>query len=346
MTRVPEVPGASHGIHQEHTADRRRADAMTAPGPRRRRSAFFPYLLTGRILKGEQRDHGIAQSAVQRQSPAVPFAYFHGAHALRRRRRRSIRRNRDGNLRREKECGEHQSWLAGSTGRTVHFKTVAEIIRVTSISPMSEDPQGFENTPALSATAAAEWTGCVENVLRGVAHGLNNRAAALSALVELSSEPAEAPAVLREILTTEQQRIRDLVQVLRIIGTARAAAEALMPADVARDVSLVLDHHPDLRDGAIQMEASQASPIRAPRWAFVRSLMALAAGLAGVTRLAPGRITMLTDGDWLVVSAADHSPPLPTLASELARHMGGEPLASGYGIRLPTLAALRRREGR
>lgn len=210
---------------------------------------------------------------------------------------------------------------------------------------MSEDPLGFENTPALSATAAAEWSGCVETVLRGVAHGLNNRAAALAALVELSSEPAEAPSVLREILLTEQQRVRDLVQVVRVIGTAQAAPEALMPADVARDVSLVLEHHPDLRDGAIQIEATRASPIRAPRWAFVRTLIALAAGLSGVTRSAPGRITMLTEGDWVVLSAAGHAP-LPALASELARHMGGEPLASGYGIRVPTLAALRRREGR
>ena len=211
---------------------------------------------------------------------------------------------------------------------------------------MSDDPQGFENSPALSATAAAEWIGCVEGVLRGVAHGLNNRAAAVSALVELSSEPAEPAAVLHEILTTEQYRVRDLVQVVRIIGTARAAPEALMPADVARDVALVLEHHPDLRDGAIQIQPTEASPIRAPRWAFVRALIALAAGLAGVNRSAPGRITMLTEGDWLVLSADGAATPLPTLASELARHMGGEPLADRYGIRVPTLAALRRREGR
>jgi hypothetical protein len=211
---------------------------------------------------------------------------------------------------------------------------------------MSANPQAFESTPALSATAAAEWTACVESVLRGVAHGLNNRAAALSAVVELSSEPAEAPAVVREILMTEQQRVRDLVQVVRIIGTPRMAPEALMPADVARDVSLVLEHHPDLRDGVVQIEATEASPIRASRWAFVRALIALTAGLSGVTRSAPGRITMRTEGDWLVLSADDHPAPLPSLASELARHMGGEPLASGYGIRVPTLAALRRREGR
>lgn len=211
---------------------------------------------------------------------------------------------------------------------------------------MSDDSQGFENTAALSATAASQWTECVENVLRGVAHGLNNRAAALAALVELSSEPAEAPAVIREILMTEQQRVRDLVQVVRIIGTAPAAPEALMPADLARDVSLVLEHHPALRDGAIQIDAAQASPIRAPRWAFVRALVALATGFSGVTRSEPGRITMVTEGDWLVLSAAANAAPLPTLASELTRYMGGEPLSSGYGIRVPTLAALRRREGR
>ena len=198
----------------------------------------------------------------------------------------------------------------------------------------------------LSATAAAEWSSCVESVLRGVAHALNNRAATLAALVELTSEPAEHPSVLREILTTEQERVRDLVHVARILAMPPAEPEALMPADAARDVSQVLEHHPGLRDGAVHFDASGASPVRVPRWAFVRALIALAVGLPGATRAAPRRITIVTEGDWLVVSADRDQAPIPALASELARGMEGEPLPGRYGIRLPTLDALRRREGR
>ena len=210
---------------------------------------------------------------------------------------------------------------------------------------MSDDPPRTESPAELSAAASAEWIRHVENVLRGVAHALNNRAAALAALVELTSEPAEAPAVLREIVSTEQQRVRDLVQVIRALGPPRAGEEAFLPVDVVQEVALLLDHYPAMRDGGMQIDATQAAPVRAPRWAFARALLALSAGLAG----APARMVITTDGDWLVIcsdAGTEQAPPISALARELARHMGGEPLAGAYGIRLPTLAALRQREGR
>lgn len=199
----------------------------------------------------------------------------------------------------------------------------------------------------MTAAAANEWTRLVDSVLRGVAHTLNNRGAALAALVELTSEPAEQPAVLREILDTEQQRVRELVQALRTVGTTGGEAEALLPDDVIADVVVVLGQHPDLRDGAIQIVIEQRAPVRVARWMFARALLALAAGLAGGTRTQPRRLSVTTDDDWLVIGADDRGDTTPVLAGELARAMHGEPLPEGrYGIRLPTLAALRRREGR
>ena len=210
---------------------------------------------------------------------------------------------------------------------------------------MSDDPRSSDSLPVLSAAAVAEWIRLVEGVLRGVAHALNNRAAALAALVELTSEPAEQPAVLHEILNTEQQRVRDIVRAVLTIGAPPGDAEALLPDDIATDVRAVLDQHPDLRDGAVQIAVGNSTPIRASRWAFGRALLALAAGLTGGTRGQPRTLAIVTEGDWLVL-AADASGSASTLAAELARHMGGEPLDGRYGIRLPTLAALRRREGR
>lgn len=211
---------------------------------------------------------------------------------------------------------------------------------------MSHDPHISDSPPALSAAAVAEWVRLVEGVLRGVAHALNNRGAALAALVELTSEPAERPAVLRDILETERQRVRDLVQAVRLIGAARGDVEALLPEDVASDVRAVLEQHPDLRDGAVQIDVAQNTPIRASRWAFGRAIMALAAGLTGGTRSRPRSLAIATEGDWLVLAGDASGREASTLARELARHMGGEPLDGRYGIRLPTLAALRRREGR
>jgi hypothetical protein len=210
---------------------------------------------------------------------------------------------------------------------------------------MSDDPQLSDAAPALSPGAVAEWVRLVEAVLRGVAHALNNRAAALAALVELTSEPPERPAVLREILDTEQQRVRDIVRAVRTIGAPRGDAEALLPDDVAGDVRVVLEQHPELREGAVLIEVAHNTPIRASRWAFGRALLALTTGLTGGSRSRPRRLTIASEGDWLML-AGDASGRASALAAELARHMGGEPLEGRYGIRLPTLAALRRREAR
>jgi hypothetical protein len=79
---------------------------------------------------------------------------------------------------------------------------------------------------------------------------------------------------------------------------------------------------------------------------LLRALVSLAVGLTGGTRNAPRRLAISTDGDWLIVASMDVDARASTLAAELARQMGGGPLEGRYGIRLPTLAALRRREGR
>ena len=51
-------------------------------------------------------------------------------------------------------------------------------------------------------------------------------------------------------------------------------------------------------------------------------------------------------GDWLEVRGAAAPDQASALVTELADAMGGEVLSEGYGFRVPTLAALRRREGR
>jgi hypothetical protein len=196
---------------------------------------------------------------------------------------------------------------------------------------------------ALSAGAAAEWTRIVEDVMRGIGHALNNRAAALSAVIELTAPPAEEPAVIREILRGEMDKVQAIVQVLRSVGGARSDAEAFTPGDVAGDARLVLEYHAEWRDRIPGIDAGGAAPIRAPRWMFTRALVALACAMLP-SRTGAGAVRIATEDDWVVVRA-DAAAPSP-LVVELAVAMGGEPLGKGVGFRLPTLAALRRREGR
>src|SRR5436853_6314853 len=97
---------------------------------------------------------------------------------------------------------------------------------------MSEDTEAADGPdlrviPDLSAAALYEWNYNVESIMRGVAHSLNNRAAALSAMIELSSDPGvEDSVTIPSILTSELERVRHLAAVVRTIGRPRSGVGA------------------------------------------------------------------------------------------------------------------------
>lgn len=197
----------------------------------------------------------------------------------------------------------------------------------------------------LSAASAAEWTHHLENILRGVGHALNNRAAALAAVMEITSGDAADARAARDLTGEESRQLAALARVLRTIDAGDGAPQAFVPGDAVADALALLELHRDFRDGLPDIAAQHAAPVRTSRPLFVRELVVLAAG----ARAAGGRIAPLildTEGDWLVATARGTGPCTP-LAVELATAMGGEPLDDGrYGIRIPTLEAIRRREGR
>ena len=200
----------------------------------------------------------------------------------------------------------------------------------------------------LSTAAAAEWMYHVESILRGVGHALNNRASAIAASVELlggeGGDPGDAAAG-RDIAAGEAQRIAALARLIRSLGDVEGPPQAFAPADVAAEAAELLALHRDFRDGAPAFETQAAVPVRTHRALLLRAIIALTT--AGP---APVRITLAAEGDWLVVTgvpAPAPGAPRAPLAGERARAMGGELLRDGrYGLRIPTLAALRRREGR
>ncbi len=203
----------------------------------------------------------------------------------------------------------------------------------------------------LSAAALAEWLGHVEQVLQGIAHSLNNRAGALSAVLELTSDPEATEgggvAGTLALLRSEVERLGELSAAVRSLGAPRAAAAAVLPVDAVVDALAILELHAGLGDRTVAIDATAAPPVRVERAMFVRALVALGAGAAA--EATHSRVVLTADGDWLVVRA-EPTPITDTgvgpLVTELARGMGGGPLSDGSGFRLPTLATLRRREAR
>lgn len=208
-----------------------------------------------------------------------------------------------------------------------------------------EPPSG----PRFSDAALREWNQHVEAMMRGIAHALNNRAAALSAVLELSSEPdgASDHAVTKNILRTELSRVRELAEIVRLVGPPRAGTEAFAPDEAAQQAVAVLRLLTDQGERITIVDARGAPPVRAERWMFVRALVVLGATARVDATTDPVPIRVAGDADSLEVRlAAEHAPSAASVyLAELVRAMGGEMLST-RGFRVPTLAALRQREGR
>ena len=222
---------------------------------------------------------------------------------------------------------------------------------------MSQDTR-IEQTPSgaprFGAAALTEWTAIVEQVMRGVAHALNNRAAALSAVIELAhGATPDDVAATQSILGTELTRVGELGQVLRALGPAGAGDQAFAPGDAIPEIRSILELQAERREWTVHVDDAGAPPVRVARWMFVRAVVSLgvvAAGAAARDAKTPVRITLDADGqDWVAVrlSGTRHAAALSRYALELAAAMGGEPLAADQrGFRVPSLAAIRRREAR
>jgi hypothetical protein len=209
-----------------------------------------------------------------------------------------------------------------------------------------EEPQKF---PRFSDAALRDWNQHVEEMMRGIAHALNNRAAALSAVLELSREPDGGgdQAVMKNILTTELSRVRELADIVRLVGPPRSGTEAFSPDEAAQQAAAVLRLLTDHGDRITFVDARGAPPIRVERWMFVRALVVLGA-TARVDRVTePVPVHVAGDAEWLEVRLTDAAaPPAASVyLAELVQAMGGELLAT-RGFRVPTLAAIRQREGR
>jgi hypothetical protein len=164
-------------------------------------------------------------------------------------------------------------------------------------------------------------------------------------VIELARDPDDDSAI-SSILSTELERVSDLVGAIRSTVSTRDRVDAFAPAEAAAEALAILRLHAELRDRRVTIDAAGAPPVRVPRWMFVRALVVLAATAART--VADARVLVSAEAEWVVARADANAPaaaPTPYM-TEIAHAMGGEPLRSGYGFRVPTLASLRRREGR
>lgn len=202
------------------------------------------------------------------------------------------------------------------------------------------------SAPVLSTAAVREWHSLVEAMMRGVAHSLNNRAAALSAILELSRDPSDDDDATRGILHTELARVRELAELVRLLGPPRRGAEAFAPDEVVQQAVGVLRFHADHDDRVTLVHAASPPPVRVERWMFLRAVIGLVAGARPATAgVVP--VHLEADDDWLLVRIGDAAAPRAAspYVTELVAAMNGD-MRGAAGFRVPTLAALRRREGR
>jgi hypothetical protein len=139
----------------------------------------------------------------------------------------------------------------------------------------------------------AFWLETSDAILRGLGHGLNNRATALSATVE-SLDPRRAMgSAMTASLSRESQRLSEQVQDLRLLTFGRGAeAMPLLPGDVLHSAVRLHRFHASVGEVACYLEpSSEVPPVLARESALLHaSLTQLTAsksfaGRGGVVRV-------------------------------------------------------------
>ena len=97
-----------------------------------------------------------------------------------------------------------------------------------------------------AGAAAGAWLTASDALLRGVGHALNNRVAALSAVVQVLASTGEG-GPLHDALGDEALRLQRAVELLRLLPRRwESPPEPVLVADAVRDALEILPHHPDL----------------------------------------------------------------------------------------------------
>jgi hypothetical protein len=219
---------------------------------------------------------------------------------------------------------------------------------------------GREGPPLESrpADGARGWAELLAELLGGMAHTLNNRAATVRAVHALLSADGAGPA--HRLLEQEAGQLEEVVTLLRLAGgRARALPEPFVPADVLRDAELLYHQHDLLRDVPLSVGAAATGAVLGHPGPAVHAVLVLldAAGRHALRHGGTVRLGARDAGDAveLVVSTAvagDAEPGAATVAAAapVAAAAGASVFARREGnevqlvLALPTLRAARAAE--
>jgi hypothetical protein len=216
--------------------------------------------------------------------------------------------------------------------------------------------------------------GIRDGILRGVAHALSNRVAALSGVAGLVDFGDLPPDRLSRALGSEVSQLGQLVELLRLLPSdTRPRGEAielktLLPAVVALHAL-----HADLRDVPCTIQHDRdAHPVHVSRSTFVHAVLVLIDAAKRDVLRDRGGVSLTYGGDsaWVTVaveSLAGAAPPAPggsagtdldlrrllsaavaeldpSLTVDIQRRGQGPGSGLRLELRLPTLLEVRRRE--
>ena len=198
----------------------------------------------------------------------------------------------------------------------------------------------------MASSTSSTWLPELEAILRGLAHGISNRVAALSALVELGdAETAEG----RAAIDRELRQLQAVNVLVKQLAAEPRPAEAMMLEEVCREAAALHSLRLDLRDVPCTVDGEGDVAVRSDRVRLVRLLLTL---LARSARRAPAGMRIHVTGDARearvrITSAGGMSPvadgvALASVAAELGARVEEE--SDGAGLVLPSLQELRRRE--
>ena len=109
------------------------------------------------------------------------------------------------------------------------------------------------------APAEGAWLAVSDALLRGVGHAMNNRAAALSAVVQVLASEAEGP--LEGALRAETERLQRAVELLRLLPRRwDAEPEPVLVDDLMRSAIELLTLHSDLPETRYEWTSDGALP--------------------------------------------------------------------------------------
>lgn len=198
------------------------------------------------------------------------------------------------------------------------------------------------------------WAEVAEQLQRGFNHALSNRLAGLAALVA-ASEPEDAD--LLGLIAPETEALEELLRLMRLVPRVTLPAEPIRLEDVLSDCAAVWRHHAGRDRAPMTLGGLDgAPPLRCRVQPLLHALLVLADAATGAG--GPATVQAAWDDVAVTIGVGDVTPDpsagpgagtddaaatAETLLADDGAFVWAAPTGRGYGLRLPTLAALRAR---